>query len=79
VRTILVAALTGLALSACASGQDAQQAVLDCQSVGIAPSDPDYEVCQQAYVAQKREGQLSTSYRTTAEVVRSQYRRNTER
>ena len=58
-----IIALTGLAmaLAACATDRDQQQASLRCQQVGIDRGDADYEVCTQSYVSQQREKSLETN------------------
>jgi hypothetical protein len=78
-RIVLVASLAAVALAACANGRDRTEAALSCENVGIAKGDPDYDFCQQAYVASQREDALNTNYRTTLFFERSLYRRNPER
>lgn len=78
-RDFAIAALALVALAGCANGRDRMQAAVDCQTVGITKNDPQYDFCQQAYIAAQREDALNTNYRTTLTVERSHYRRNPER
>ena len=63
-RSILVVALAATALGACASVSEShrQAAILQCQSVGVTQSDPEFDLCTRSYVLQANQDNLEVSY-----------------
>ena len=62
-RTIIVLASLGLALSACAADPSVQrQAALNCQAVGISEKDPQFATCTKALSQQHIEDRLAQTY-----------------
>jgi hypothetical protein len=58
------ACLALLVLSACATPESLrQQAIANCQAVGISESDPQFATCTYAYTRAHLENRLENSYR----------------
>ena len=61
-RSILAVAVAAAALTACASDSTRQAAVLQCESVGITRTDPQFDLCTRSYTLQANQDNLEVSY-----------------
>ena len=63
-RTMIIMACVGMALSACAGDNNRLEriAVTNCNSVGITEKDPQYAACRKAYSQQYIEDRLTHDY-----------------
>jgi copper homeostasis protein CutC len=61
-RNILVIALAAAGLSACATEGQREAAALQCQSVGITQTDPQYDLCMRSYTLQSNQDTLEVTY-----------------
>lgn len=69
-RKSIIACVALLALSACATPESVrQQAIANCQAVGISESDPQFANCTYAYTRTHLENRLENSYRDALEAV----------
>ena len=63
-RKCIIACLALLGLTACATPESLrQQAIANCQAVGISESDPQFANCTYAYTRAHLEHRLENSYR----------------
>jgi hypothetical protein len=63
-RNSVFAGIAFLALFGCATPESLrQQAIANCQAVGISESDPEFANCTYAYTRAHLENRLETSYR----------------
>ncbi len=69
-RTIIVVASIGMALSACAADPSVmRQAALNCQAVGITEKDPQFATCTKAFSQQHIEDRLAQTYHDALNAV----------
>jgi hypothetical protein len=61
-RNILAVALAAAALCACATEGQREAAILQCQSVGITRSDPQFDLCTRSYTLQANQDALDVTY-----------------